>query len=120
MGFRVLKAFLSSPNSVETLGGATVRMMCNEVDEAQAREAYLMDLVRLLQVHHESHPSPAPRSREQSPSTLSGAVSFERLPVTGSPLAERPSQRNIWTLWSFVQSALRRQDFASEVDAWAA
>lgn len=158
--FKALRAFLRSHLATEALPNEAVLAMWQEVDEAQAREAYLMDLVRRMQaVANESTevvemlegsrptsmtpPRAATarwdgvasngifltpsRSRLPQGMMLSGAPSYDHLvPVTpagGSMVNSAcplPSHDGLWTLWSFVGSALRRQDFVLEADAWFA
>merc|ERR1719478_1228104 len=62
-----------------------------------------------------------------SASLLGGVTSHDHLvpltPAGGSQVecaCPLPPHDGMWTLWSFIGPALRRQDFASEVDAWAA
>jgi len=147
--FRSLRAFLSSKQAAEGIPQEAVFAMWQEVDEAQAREAYLMDLVRRMQaVANESNevvemleesipkssPSvfltPSRRAIPTGPSSmaaLSGMSSHEHLvPLTpaGNSLVESaslvPPANGMWTLWSYIGTALRRQDFALEADAWGA
>jgi len=205
--FRALKTFLQSDRCREAVGDEAVRTMWLELDEAQAREAYLMDLIRRMQMaatesreiemDREDPDSPFYRSymsntsgshrRAESPygAPLTGplsaplSTSYTTLPVQPlsesepkSPLllsvngvrsalvppplglgasappsrglmasvashdhfvpltpagassveyaAPLPPHDGMWTLWSFIGSHLRRQDFHSEADAWAA
>lgn len=155
--FKALRAFLRSQLASETLPNEAVLAMWQEVDEAQAREAYLMDLVRRMQaVANEStevvemlegsrpHSMTPPRaangrwdtngvyltpsrSRFSQGMLLSGAPSYDHLvpltPAGGSMVNSAcplPPNAGMWTLWSFIGSALRRQDFVLEADAWAA
>lgn len=103
--FKMLKAFLKSRHAIDVVGHEMVCAMAHEVEEAQARETYLLDLVRRLQ-------DQASSMQGVFPGTLSGSPSQERLP-------DRVTTRDMWTLWS-MGTALWRQDFASEADAWAA
>lgn len=195
--FPALKTFLRSDRSVEAVGDEAVRTMWQELDEAQAREAYLMDLIRRMQTTatesretaelldpesplyrsvNASFVSAPPQRRSDSPfglglnssvaalgmqirsesvpksphsvprrsvrsqlvppplgltgssrGLMSGVPSYDHIvPLTpaGGSLAEYaaplPPHDNMWTLWSFIGSALRRQDFHQEADAWAA
>eukprot|EP00929_Paragymnodinium_shiwhaense_P059810 TRINITY_DN29928_c0_g1_i2.p1 TRINITY_DN29928_c0_g1~~TRINITY_DN29928_c0_g1_i2.p1 ORF type:complete len:737 (-),score=166.33 TRINITY_DN29928_c0_g1_i2:210-2348(-) len=58
--FKVLRAFLSSTAAGEAVSEEALQTMRRELDEAQAREAYLMDLCRRMQAHS---PTPAEGSR---------------------------------------------------------
>lgn len=148
--FKSLRAFLRSKLAAEAIPQEAIFSMWQEVDEAEAREVYLMDLVRRMQaVANESNEvvemleetipkssasvflTPSRRALAPGPSSmaaLSGMTSHEHLvPLTpaGSSLVDSaacpvPPPNGMWTLWSYIGTALRRQDFALEVDAWAA
>lgn len=142
--FKAVRMFLRSQLAAEALPDQAVLAMWQEVDEAQAREAYLMDLVRRMQavanestevveMLEESLPkSPMRRAAAAAgPSSATmfsgGATSNDHLvPLTpaGGSMVEcacpLPPHDGMWTLWSFIGPALRRQDFEVEALAWAA
>eukprot|EP00927_Polykrikos_kofoidii_P019076 TRINITY_DN18890_c0_g1_i1.p1 TRINITY_DN18890_c0_g1~~TRINITY_DN18890_c0_g1_i1.p1 ORF type:complete len:661 (+),score=122.75 TRINITY_DN18890_c0_g1_i1:72-2054(+) len=55
--FKVTKAFLLSPIATEAIEDDAAQAMWRELDEAHAREAYLLDLVRRIQTVKQ-HPTP--------------------------------------------------------------
>jgi len=151
--FKAVRCFLRSQLAAESLPDEAVLTMWQEVEDAQAREAYLMDLVRRMQaVANESSEvvemleegmpktssvafvnglTPSRRGVAGGPSSASlmGGLQSSHdhfLPLTpaGSSMIEYPGRLpphdGMWTLWSCLGAALRRQDFASDSDAWAA
>jgi len=146
--FKALRLFLRSQLAAEVLPEEAVLAMWQEVDEAQAREAYLMDLVRRMQavanessevveMLEESIPknpaflTPSRRALSaagpSSAAMVNGFGSHDHLvPLTpaGGSMNEcacpLPPHDGMWTLWSFIGPALRRQDFVVESDAWSA
>lgn len=151
--FKAIRFFLRSQLAAESLPDEALLAMWQEVDEAQAREAYLMDLVRRMQavanessevveMLEESMPKspagvyltpsrrglpPPPPAFSGSAAMLSGAPSHDHLvpltPAGGNMIdcaCPLPPHDGMWTLWSFIGPALRRQDFVIEADAWAA
>lgn len=161
--FKALKAFLKS-DAAQVISENTLGDIKRELDEAEAREAYLLDMVRRIQVTRSSpehsqeelpryrgfeltphrqnvqtllphssacSASPLPRFRTSSavasrgvspgPRLSSGFCSRDILVPVGSmgepPRAMAPPALGMWTLWSFLGSALRRQDFNCEAEA---
>lgn len=160
--FKALKAFLRSPAS-ESVSDSSMQAIWKEIEDAQNREAYLLDLVRRMQgvmpggaaleiaePKQDAALSPHPRTSTRLslarasapclvPSTLAAAprsisagrpVRVSHSPqMSYAPSSEHlvgnssmlpPSAPGMWTLWSFAGPQLRRQDFMTEGEAWAA
>lgn len=159
LNFMALKALLRSPQTAEYVAEDSMQAMWKEIEEAQARELYLLDLVRRMQAfmsradapgspeRREDHSSPcmsvrfptrasapclvpasflapraasAPRPPVRAPHspTLSYVPSTEHLVKPSGTLPQTAPGR--WSLWSFSGPQLRRQDFVTEAEAWAA
>lgn len=146
LGFPEILAFIRSSKASEVLSDRSVRKMLHEVEEAQAREVYLMELVKKM-----SHSglgrtrlTPARRSEPAAPMTqlivqppLRARSIEDLLPHTPSLQVSAPISRSFedirhrpctpvvlrshhWTLWSLDGSAFRRQDYPTEAEAMAA
>jgi hypothetical protein len=148
--FKATRALLRSQLAADSIPQDALMAMWQEVDDSQAREAYLMDLVRRMQaVANESNevvemleetipkssagayltPSRRSMAGPSSVAALTGMNSHEHLvpltPAGGSLVdtavaCQMPPPNGMWTLWSYMGTALRRQDFVHEPDAWAA
>lgn len=91
--FKAMKAFLKSSCAAEVLGKETVLVMNQEIEEAQAREAYLFDLVKRMQAAPRSTPTslrntmtphlPRPRSASSHPN-------LTRLQIDDTKLHQEP------------------------------
>lgn len=163
--FKALKALLRSSQASEVAAEESRQAIWKEIEDAQAREVYLLDLVRRMQTAipradapgspetREAHsPPPCSSVRRAArasvpclvPSIFSAprAASTSRLSVPRlsvraphSPtLSYVPSTEylvnpsgtlpgtapGMWSLWSFAGTQLRRQEFVTEAEAWAA
>lgn len=147
--FQKIKEFLLTPAALMALGEDTVQEMLCELDDAQIREAEfanfqspakarspseapsvpslkgLMSHVALL-----SDPTSGPPSARGTPSASAGAPNLNSteyivpLVQCGGAWVQTqhlpPPRPDAWTVTSYISPALRRQDFASKEDAWAA
>lgn len=159
MRFKALKLLLRSPRALEVVAEQSRHAIWNELEEAQAREVYLLDLVRRMQAvmpRADAPASPEPRGARSAPprtsvrlamrasapclvpSFLSARVMSAPRPSVRAPLSPKLSHVSstehlvspsgtlprttpgMWSLWSFAGPQLRRQDFSTEAEAWAA
>lgn len=103
--FDALKAFLSSPEAARSLSRDDLAAMRQEVAAAQVREAYW---------------SGVSSQREGVEDDGCKIVPLEQLGTVAWKAQEAPVGTGKWTLWSFLNPALRREDFSSELEARAA
>jgi len=145
-----IKDFLITPPALLTLGKEAVQEMLSALDEARAQKTLLGDdsnpnSTNVEHAHECVHERSQPKSRSddlvsnqrsgsercsfpeppqvivQNPGNPEHVVALVQSTgkwVETKPLP--PPDRDAWTLTTYIQPALRRQDFASAEEAWAA
>lgn len=109
--FENLKDFLSSAEAAKALSAEQLNAMKQEIAAAQVREAYWSGV--LSSEISESGDAPVPESSDLVPLQARGVASW----AVSDHVSQDPTQSGKWTLWTFVNPALRREDFSSELHA---
>mmetsp|Transcript_66913 Transcript_66913/g.160224 ORF Transcript_66913/g.160224 Transcript_66913/m.160224 type:complete len:610 (-) Transcript_66913:166-1995(-) len=103
--FKVLNNFLASPETSKLVDPKTLGLMKQEIAQAQQREAFLR-----TSGGPPTDGGPMPVCEDVVP------LRFENNSWVATK-AETPPTDGTWSMWTYTSPAMKRQDFASELDA---